>query len=39
MTMTARVKIAPVSKSIRVNATQAHAFEVFHFRAGALVAA
>lgn len=29
MTMTARVKIAPVSKSIRVNATQAHAFEVF----------
>ena len=29
MTMTARVKIAPVSKSIRVNATQAHAAEVF----------
>jgi uncharacterized protein YndB with AHSA1/START domain len=29
MTMTATIKIAPVSKSIRVNATQAHAFEVF----------
>src|ERR1700732_2528792 len=29
MTMTARVKIAPVSKSIRVNAPKAPAFEVF----------
>jgi uncharacterized protein YndB with AHSA1/START domain len=27
--MTAAVKIAPVRKSIRVNASQAHAFEVF----------
>jgi uncharacterized protein YndB with AHSA1/START domain len=34
MTMTARVKIAPVSKSIRVNATQAHAFEVFTYGLG-----
>jgi uncharacterized protein YndB with AHSA1/START domain len=29
MTLTATVKIAPVNKSIRVNATQAHAFAVF----------
>jgi len=30
--MTPTITIAPVRKSIRVNAAQAHAFEVFHLR-------